>query len=130
MRMYRVQGLTMGWGEWEMLPIISQVQSPCCLPEALFSLASQNSSAFSDAVLSRAISTSSHPTRPGPLLPQFTPPKSKASPRSARHRACLLTKYLLLHSRDGEDERQKNRHTERGTGAGGAPPPSSERTGP
>lgn len=109
--MYRTQGLTMrggcGWGKtrrW--FPSISQA--------LLFSPSSENSAALSDLILSRAISTSEwesfhhlsqDKTRPFPS--SVDPQQSKArhlSVRhgSAKHSRCLLTKYLLLASRDEE----------------------------
>lgn len=66
-----------------MLPIISQGQSPCCLPEALFYLLKivllsvMPSCQGPPLSLNESHSISSHGTRPGPLLPQFTPKRAR-----------------------------------------------------
>lgn len=88
MRMYRIQGLTMGRGGGRRCfqPFL-KARDPVASPEALFSLSSQNSTALSDAScqgpsvpLNESHSTSSHRMRPGPLLPQFTLPSARPGP--------------------------------------------------
>ena len=114
------------------------------LPEALLlSPSSENSAALSDAILSGTIrplnespSTSSHRAEIRPFPPQVHPQKSKPRDRwarhqSARHSRCLLTKYLLLASRDGEAWPQGGKkHTEKDCRLRGSPHPLPERRGP
>lgn len=87
MRTFRIQGLTMGVGG---LGDDSQPKARTSAasqkPDSLHLLLSVMPSCQGLSVpMNEGPSTSSHRAKPGPFLPQFTPPKSKVRHLSARH---------------------------------------------